>query len=223
MKQNIPYEIINQILEMKSDLEEIPVYLQFSESGKEYYKINRFSINKKLQVLYEFRIKYPPKKMYISFLQEENYSQMGYAYAYTFPIKNGIKYDYYIQKLWSYCSNYIWIKSVRKHPITKMIYERGWASVFEPDNDENVQYPILGSLKFSEIFFFPNIYYDYLTFRILGLDVIDRYHFCSQFFYTFHSNYFQEYDENLGRFVHKIMPKFLIDSVYENEESNYLS
>jgi len=221
MKQNLPYEIINKILEMKSDLEEKPFYLQISESGKEYYKINRFFIHKKLQVLYEFKKNNPPRKIYISFYQKGNPSQLGvdFAYAYTFPIKNNVKYEYFIQPVWSYCyyTNYIFIKSVIKHPVIKMIYERGWASVFDPDTNKNMQYPIIGSPRYSEIFFFPDTYYNYMTFRIVDLDIIPKYHFCCQFFYTFRSNYFQEYDENREKFVHKMMPKPLSNYIYRNE------
>jgi hypothetical protein len=208
MKPNLPYEIINFILKMKSDLEEMPVYTCFSLNGREHYKINRHFIDKKLEVLLNFKKNNPPQKIYLRFYQKGLVSQIGYSICHFFPMKNNTSFQYLIQDVWSFSTNYVWIKFVKKYPIVTPVFERGWASVLNPRLNINVQYPIVGSPRYSEIYFYPNTFYEYLTFRLTDIDTVPPLHFCSQFFYTLNSSFYKEYNENLQKFTHKILPKY---------------
>jgi len=225
MNKNLPMEIVNKILKMKSDLEEMPVYSFFTDDGREKYKINRVFIHKKLEVLYEFKKKNPVRKIYTAFYQTGTNSQIGYGYCYTFHPLNtshklntsiydySIKYEYIIQyNLLG--SHTIFLKYKKNNCLQKDVFMRGWISLNPSRNNVSSIYPIIDLPKRSEILFYPNRYYDYITMNILDSNVKESIHFCSQFFYSFRSRFFKNYDENQQTFVFKCFSRETKRKIY---------
>ena len=188
---------------MKAELNREFVYTQYDVlTGKEEYKILWTFVTIQLDTILCFKLCHPPEKVYTSINVIDQHNIPQQSLQFILPSTQETEYHYYVSNIYCNVFYFLWLKLI--HTKAKPIFKRGWIQLQQQHSQQ--QLCLISPPKHSNILFFNNVYYRYIRFFPVAQHQELSLHYCSQFFYSFHSNYFQEYDENQQEFIYKQIP-----------------